>query len=190
MVKWDLVCSDVKGGWLGIKNLKHFNVALLGKCLWRFLVDRLGMWRSAVICKYGVGSHKWFPNAIDSPYGSGFWKGILRGWEAFVRHIRFDIGDGSSVRFWKDKWCGDRELWRAFPTLFSLALEEDSLVSSILQVLEDRVVLNPIFWRHLQDWELDSCLLFFKQIYSQHVRGDSLDKVRWEGGKGAIFSIS
>lgn len=110
LVNWELVCSDVKGGGLGIKSLKHFNIALLGKWLWRFLADRSGMWRRVVVCKYGEGSHKWFPNSIDSPYGSGVWRGIFREWEDFVRHIRFEIGDGSSVRFWKDKWCGDKRV--------------------------------------------------------------------------------
>lgn len=144
LVKWDLVCSNVKRGGLGIKNLKSFNSALLGKWLWHFLTNSLGMWRKVVVCKYGEEEHKWFPKTISSPYGLGFWKGILKGWDSFVRHIHFVIGDGSTVRFWNDKWCSEMELWRAFPRLYSLALEKECLINSVMQVSEDTVVWNPI----------------------------------------------
>lgn len=29
-----------------------------------------------------------------------------------LRDISFEIGYGSTVRFLKDKWCGELELWR------------------------------------------------------------------------------
>lgn len=33
LIKWDVVCSSMRKGGLGVKNLKHFNSALLGKWL-------------------------------------------------------------------------------------------------------------------------------------------------------------
>jgi hypothetical protein len=36
LVEWDKVCSPINEGGLGIRNMRRFNQALLGKLLWRF----------------------------------------------------------------------------------------------------------------------------------------------------------
>lgn len=136
LVKWDKVCSNLREGGLCIKNLGLFNSALLGKWIWHFMVESNDLWKKVVVCKYGERKHKWFSNIVSESYGSGVWKGIRRGWELFERHISFDIGDGSKIRFWKDRWSGELELWRLFPSLFNLAVDKDCLVSSVLRVEE------------------------------------------------------
>jgi hypothetical protein len=40
-------------------------------------------------------------------FGVGLWKNIKKGWEKFSIHTRFEVGDGSKIRFWHDQWCGD-----------------------------------------------------------------------------------
>jgi hypothetical protein len=39
-------------------------------------------------------------------YGVGFRK-ILGTGGAFSSHTRFEVGNGSKVKFWHDVWCGD-----------------------------------------------------------------------------------
>jgi hypothetical protein len=36
LVEWDKVCTPIDEGGLGIRNIRRFNQALLGKWLWRF----------------------------------------------------------------------------------------------------------------------------------------------------------
>lgn len=98
-----------------------------------YLLDKEeGMWRKVVVGKYGQGNHLWFPKEVQSLLmGFGVWKGIRKRWELFKRFIRFDVGNGDSVRFWRDRWSGDVELWRVFPSLFNIAVNKEELISSV-----------------------------------------------------------
>jgi hypothetical protein len=69
LVSWDKVCSPISEGGLGIRILRAFNRALLGKWLWRFGSKRNAWWRVMWIlnmaaygacsleptCAFGVG---------------------------------------------------------------------------------------------------------------------------------------
>ena len=47
------MCTPLSSGGLGIRNLRTFNVALLGKWLWRFGQERDALWRQVIEVKYG-----------------------------------------------------------------------------------------------------------------------------------------
>jgi hypothetical protein len=53
LVRWDKVCSSIFEVGLGIRNLRTFNQALLGKWLWRYGYERDAWWRVVVDSKYG-----------------------------------------------------------------------------------------------------------------------------------------
>jgi hypothetical protein len=36
LIEWDKVCTPIDEGGLGIRNIRRFNQALLGKWLWRW----------------------------------------------------------------------------------------------------------------------------------------------------------
>ena len=65
-------------------------------------------------------------------YGVGLWKFIRAGWDSFSRHLAFEVGDGSRVKFWLDSWCGDQPLRDRFPELFRLARMPDASVADHL----------------------------------------------------------
>ena len=74
LVKWEVVCSPFSSGGLGIKNLRKFNEALLGKWLWRFGTEREALWRKVVVTKYGILAGGWMSNIPTGPHGVGLWK--------------------------------------------------------------------------------------------------------------------
>jgi len=39
---------------MGVRRLRDFNTALLGKWCWRLLVERDGLWRKVLVARYGV----------------------------------------------------------------------------------------------------------------------------------------
>jgi hypothetical protein len=53
LVEWGKVCSSMDEGGLGIRNIRRFNQALLGKWFWRFAHEEGAWWRSVLVAKYG-----------------------------------------------------------------------------------------------------------------------------------------
>jgi hypothetical protein len=88
LVKWSLVCSPIKDGGLGIRNLRRFNQALLGKWLWCYATEREAYWRKVVEIKYGSMEGDWCTKLVERPFGVGVWKHIRRGWELFSKFLK------------------------------------------------------------------------------------------------------
>ena len=68
--------------------------------------------------KYGCVLGGWCTRSVFGPYGVGLWKNISRGWPSFSSYILYDIGDGSRVKFWHDRWCGETSLVASYLELF------------------------------------------------------------------------
>jgi hypothetical protein len=79
LVDWDTVCSSIAEGGLGIRNVRKFNQALLGKWLWRFAHEEGAWWRSILVAKYGSSWGGWHSYDITEAHGVGLWKFICKG---------------------------------------------------------------------------------------------------------------
>lgn len=51
------MCLERECGGLGIKDLRAFNIALLGKWCWRLRVERNSLWYKCLVNKYGEGKN-------------------------------------------------------------------------------------------------------------------------------------
>ena len=58
-MEWAKVCMPVQKGGLGIRQLRKFNSALLGKWLWRHGMERDALWRKVIEAKYGDEGGGW-----------------------------------------------------------------------------------------------------------------------------------
>ena len=52
-IAWDKVCEPQDAGGLGIHNIRLFNMALLGKWIWRLSQTKGGLWKDILESKYG-----------------------------------------------------------------------------------------------------------------------------------------
>ena len=70
--------------------------------------------------KFGILWGGWCSNEPLEWYGAGIWKNIMRGWGKFSSHTKFEVGDGTKVRFWHDLWREDKALKKVFPNLYGI----------------------------------------------------------------------
>jgi len=76
LVNWHTICTPIKEGGLGVRNLIQFNRALLGKWLWRFAKEREALWRLVIEVKYGSLRGGWCSAEVVGSYGVSVWKYI------------------------------------------------------------------------------------------------------------------
>lgn len=91
---------------------------------------------------------------------------MLAGLEEFYRFIRFDVGDGSKIKFWYDVWCGDQALTAGFLELYSISRFKEASVADDLQFSNDTLQWNITFIRSMHDGVVNLIILFFNVLYS------------------------
>jgi hypothetical protein len=189
LVNWSKICMTTEAGGLGVRNLVHFNQALLGKWLWRFANEEEAWWRKLVVAKYDKMRGGWCSKEVGGTHGLGLWKSIRRGWDTFKHYVRFEVGNGSRVLFWKDVWCGERPLMNAFPALFAIACEKDAWVKENMDIVNGVTQWNVLFIRSVHDWELEEVSRFFELLYSHQIRHGGEDKICWTPLKKKNFEV-
>ncbi|XP_071933588.1 uncharacterized mitochondrial protein AtMg00310-like [Coffea arabica] len=101
-VKWNKL-SDVKGrGGLGFRDLETFNLALLAKQNWRIITNPNLLVSKVLKAKY-MKEENWIETQPPST-ASWCWKSIHKGGELLQQGLWKRVGDGRTVRIWKDKW--------------------------------------------------------------------------------------
>ena len=169
LVNWKQICTPIRSGGLGIRNLVLFNQALLGKWLWRFATEKRALWRRIIVLKYGSLGGDWCSCSVSGPYGVSLWKSISRGWANFSRFISYKVGDGSSISFWTDNWCGVSPLKLQFPDLYRMARFKNALVRDMLVFQGSNINWDVRFFRAAQDWEVDLITKFMDLLYSVNI---------------------
>jgi hypothetical protein len=95
-------------GGLGVPNIRELNLCLLGCWIRRYTLDDGKLWKNMIDFKYNTRVTNVF--TCRDIGASNFWKGVL--WAARVVKMgyKWNVGDGSRVRFWEDLWIGSSSL--------------------------------------------------------------------------------
>ena len=102
---WKKVCEPRDYGGLGIIDLRLFNLALLGKWIWRLGTDKGGMWKEILASKYGG----WRSLREEGKVGRGslWWKDLKEVWasegwgKSFEDGFEWEVGEGRAILFWR-----------------------------------------------------------------------------------------
>jgi hypothetical protein len=189
LVNWSKVCSSISNGGLGIRNLRIFNKALLGKWLWRYAHERGAWWKSVVDAKYGSTWASWCSLKPPGSHGVGLWKNIRKGWSLLCSHTKLILGNGSRIRFWDDVWCGEVPLKEAFTVLYDIARDKDAHVADHLVLVSGSYQWDVSFFRAAHDWEVDVLASFFSLLYSTRMDCDGEDQLWWSPSHKGKFDV-
>ncbi|KAL4323175.1 hypothetical protein GQ457_11G026520 [Hibiscus cannabinus] len=104
LVAWDDICLPKAAGGIGFNDLHLFNIALLGKQIWRLLSTP-----DSLLCR--TLRAKYFPDGdlfgASAPARSSFaWKGLHRAMLRLRDGFFWTLGINSQVRLFRDRWGG------------------------------------------------------------------------------------
>ncbi|KAK1318767.1 hypothetical protein QJS10_CPB04g01215 [Acorus calamus] len=119
LVKWDLVCLPKMRGGLGVRKLKEFNLALISKWVWQWMVNQGAMWVRLLKERYSSAADSHLP--WMSRRSSTLCKGWFTGMEQFANACKWIAGDGKSILFWSDIWNGEESLRTRFSLVFHIS---------------------------------------------------------------------
>lgn len=184
------MCKPKKEGGLGVVDLRCLNNALLSKWLW-YTIKRHSLVGSLLHALY-KRRHSTIQSSTPSPSNSFFWNNIIHNKEPFISSIKWKIGDGSSTRFWEDKWTGNNTLKSVFPHAYSLALSHEVPVSSQGFLHNGNWTWQPTRRRATLE---NQCrdkhnLMMFLSSFRVSITPDSMDSPTWSLSDPGEFSVN
>nr|GEX45040.1 RNA-directed DNA polymerase, eukaryota, reverse transcriptase zinc-binding domain protein [Tanacetum cinerariifolium] len=190
-VRWSNILASLNNGGLGVESLCGFNKALLLKWRWRLFQNPSALWGQVIKAIHGEEAgvdlrgcqtnEVWASTVgtINHFHSSGI---------VPLSCIRFRVGDGSSIRFWKDTWLGNEPFCIRYNRLFHLASFKDCSI-------QDRISNGSWNW----DWsmplvtcrsksEFDKLILYIANLDEDEM-ADS-DSCIWSLSHDGIFSVN
>ncbi|KAK3205619.1 hypothetical protein Dsin_019665 [Dipteronia sinensis] len=101
-IKWESLCLPKGGGGLGFKHLSAFNQSLLAKQAWRILKGPGSVAAQVLKAKYFINGD--FLSASANAGCSHICRSLIWGRTLLVNGLRWVVGDGQSIRVFKDSW--------------------------------------------------------------------------------------
>jgi len=187
LVNWDEVSKSKWNGGLGVGNIIKRNMALLGKWLWRFPLEKDSLWYAVIDSKYGSHSNGWdagfgFSGTLRAP-----WKSISKVWIDFMHNIKLVVGVGDKIRFWEDVWVGNSPLKDLFPRIFNLSCNQNMSIQSVSS-WSPSFSWDLTFRRNLNDREIIEFSAMMELIQGVSLNQNYPDKRSWMALSSGIFS--
>lgn len=146
------------------------------KLVWKLLKDDNSLWVKLVRKKY-LKNDSLFTHKV-SVLASWQWKHLMRLRNMFCQGLRWQIGNGSDIRFWDDNWL--------LPSpLSSLLIPPDSSHSLLVSdfILPCRTWDRSKLARYLPQYLVEKALSFFIPFHSQQ------DSLVWGLTADGEFSV-
>ncbi|GJY49892.1 RNA-directed DNA polymerase, eukaryota, reverse transcriptase zinc-binding domain protein [Tanacetum coccineum] len=131
-IKWENVLASFEKGGLNIRSLKSFNLALLQKWRWRLVNNSDSLWARVIIAIHDVEAGL----VLKGCNCNGVWSSIISSYSLLhdrnflpLGTLCRKVGNGTSIRFWKDSWNGNGPLMTRFNRLYHLDANKDCLLS-------------------------------------------------------------
>jgi hypothetical protein len=178
----------------GVRQLREFNLALLGKWCWRLLVDKGGFWYRVLVARYGEEAGRL---AVGGRSASSRWREVAKirdgvgeddgGW--FAGRVSKVLGDGSDTLFWFDRWLGNVPFCCHFARLFELTTNKFSMVADMFRCGWEAGGESWSWRRRLWAWEeemLEECRLLLANV---SVQSNVYDRWQWDSDTHEGYTV-
>ncbi|XP_024640465.1 uncharacterized protein [Medicago truncatula] len=110
-------------GGLGVRRIREFNSALLGKWSWMVLVEKESLWYRVLVARYGEEGGRLLDGGRTA---SAWWRAIatLHSEAWFGTNVKRSVGNGENIYFWSDVWVGGVSFKERFSRLFELSVDK------------------------------------------------------------------
>lgn len=104
-IAWKKICTAKRDGGLGLVTHRLMNCVSLARLCWK--LDNNSLWAANIIKDKYINNNK---EPISFKKGSHLWKSIGIWWENYSHSIAWDVGNGSNISLWSDKWINGESL--------------------------------------------------------------------------------
>lgn len=101
-ISWQKLATPKSQGGMGFRDLHLFNLALLGKHGWRFLMNPNSLCARVMKRRYFPETD--FMQATVPRAASATWRAIVAGRAALEAGLIKRVGDGTTISVWQDRW--------------------------------------------------------------------------------------
>jgi hypothetical protein len=143
-----------------------------------------------IILKYGSLWGDYCSCRGSGSYGVSLWKSIRNGWDRFLQFVRYKVGNGSTIKFWSDTWCGETSLKVRFSELYRIARLKEALVRELLSYTASGQHWDVGFYLEVYDWELESINMFMDLSYSVPIRQEEAEAMCWSPPSRKTFAVN
>ncbi|GKV25986.1 hypothetical protein SLEP1_g35354 [Rubroshorea leprosula] len=196
-VCWDTVCQRKMEGGLGVKELRSFNLALLGKWWSRLASGNDGLLYRIIEGKYGSVDGHWLEWVQENSHkGSSWWRNIYkldhiaqnkRGW--LSDGFKLKMGEGNTVRFWKDMWTGNQPFADQFPALFQVSSGKEDRICNMGKWRDGKWEWSVQWRRSLFEWEKNKWSELQALLDISKLVQEQKDRWEWKHDKDGVYAV-
>ncbi|KAL8105024.1 hypothetical protein AgCh_028986 [Apium graveolens] len=167
-IAWDRMTRHKHAGDLGFRNLRDFNLAMLGKQGWRLITNQDSLVARLYKAKYYPDSTFMEAKLGNSP--SFIWRSILEAKKVISAGSSWRIGNGKDIKILNQPWLNDMEnayittvspaiINQKVCSLFSMGTKEwdIEIIRDIFESRDQQSILNTII-----EQDLDKDVLYWK----------------------------
>ncbi|XP_074352931.1 uncharacterized protein LOC141692091 [Apium graveolens] len=136
-MSWDILARDKNAGGMGFRHFRDFNIAMLGKQLWRLITNPTGLVARLYKAKYFATVDVFQAELGHNP--SFIWRSLLEAKQLLLDGSRWRVGDGQHIQILGQPW---------------LLTEVNPFITSNIQPLQNQVVAS-LMKVGAKEWDLE-----------------------------------
>lgn len=175
---WNRMARDRDKGGLGVRDLHGFNLALLGKQIWRMCSSPTSLMARLFKARYYSNTN--ILNAVKGSGSSFVWNGIWEAKEQLKKGFKWILGDGRDIRIFHDPWLRGKTDYRV----------EDSHLNSIRNES-----VSCYFRPQINEWDVHKVQRDFHEddvrliLQTKIPQTMARDRIAWMVSSNGIYSV-